>query len=311
MTEESFKTIQCAIVICNWRYTTFKKVYPQGKNSMDRIVQAGCAIETYEVDEKNNRRTVIMAHNPTNNHFNEDTNCVPIRISDVDDVNVICTDWCTSGSPLKELNYDSIPRWWPADWIFKNPGELPDLIRIDLGRLSKEHIVLECEVVKKPTSEVMCTSFSDIFIEGIDDQNLIVDRKLDNDKDKNDDIVGDNYDVIGENMLFGKKKSKEETEIKSEVSKILETPEQTNDEPAEVEETVSDSNISNDSNKEKTTMSEKNETEVTTTTEAPAKKTRKKVPTWAKIVGGTIIIAGATTATVLILKKVKSGKASK
>ena len=308
MTEANNKTVNASIVICNWRYTSFKKVYPQGKNSLDRIRQAGCSMETFSCDKNNGNYKLIMTHNPADNPINENTECLPIRISDPDEVNLICSDWCTSGSPLKELNYDSVPRWWPVDWIFQKPGELPDHIVIDLGKLSPKftNIILDCEVVKKPTAEVMCTLFSDIFIEGIDDQNLIIDRKLDNDKDKNDDI-GDNYDVIGETM-FKKKSSSKEKEVKSEVSKLLETPEQTNE---TAEENVSENISTNNDNKEKT-MSEKIEnTETTTTPEAPAKKTRKKVPTWVKITGGVLIVAAATTGTVMIVNKIKSGDSKK
>ena len=313
------KIIHCAIVICNWRYATFKKVYPQGTNSMDRINQAGCIMSTWF--SKDNKLENILCHDPADSPIDENMNCIPIRISDPDEVNLICSDWCTSGSPLKELNYDSIPRWWPVDWIYNKPGELPDVITIDLGKLSNEHIILECEVVKKPSAEVMCTLFSDIFIEGVDDQNLISDRRIDDDKNKNDDI-GENYDVIGEDMSLFKKKSKVEEEPKSEVSKILEASEQinsdiTDDYIGDHEDHRSDiaNNKTIDDMTEENKMSEKNE-ETIATTEAPAtpaKPQRKKVPTWAKIVGGTLIVAAATTATVMIVKKVNGGddKASK
>lgn len=314
------KIINASIVICNWRYATFKKVYPQGTNSMDRINQAGCIMSTWF--SKDNKLENILCHDPVDNPINENMNCIPIRISDPDEVNLICSDWCTSGSPLKELNYDSIPRWWPVDWIYNKPGELPDVITIDLGKLSNEHIILECEVVKKPSAEVMCTLFSDIFIEGVDDQNLISDRRIDDDKNKNDDI-GENYDVIGENMSLFKKKSKVEAKVeepKSEVSKILEQSEQINEQPAASDDYIGDhedrrSDIDNKINDmEENKMSEKNEETITTTeapAAAPAKPARKKVPTWVKVTGGVLIVAAATTATVMIVKKVNGDKASK
>ena len=165
----------------------------------------------------------------------------------------------------------------------------------------------------------MCTLFADIFIEGVDDQNLISDRRIDDDKNKNDDI-GENYDVIGEDMSLFKKKSKKETEVKSEVSKILETPEQinsdtTDDYIGDHEDHRSDiaNNKTIDDMTEENKMSEKNEETTVETPATPAKPQRKKVPTWAKIVGGTLIVAAATTATVMIVKKVNGGddKASK
>lgn len=290
--EDDITVYNACVVICNWRYTTFQKVSPQGKNSMDRIRAAGMKMSVGYYDKFSKK---IIYSDPKNNSFDINTNCIPIRISSEDEVNMICSDWCTSGSPIKSLNYDSIPRWWPAEWLYKNPGEIPDYIKIDLGTLSKtQHIVLECKVVKKPNSEIMCTAFSDIFIEGVDDLNITSDRQLNNDDDKNDDI--ECYDVVKADgdMLFGKKKESKPTVVKME-------------EPPRQEEISS--NINNDI-EEENIMSGETEAVVSNNNEQKEaeKVERKKVPTWVKVTGGVIIASAVIGGGIYAYNKFVKGK---
>lgn len=195
--DENVIRYPATIVVGNWRIATFKKVNAQGLDSMNKIKYYG--MEMYADGVRKSVET---------NDFDENTMAIPIRIAGEEDSRNICCDWCTYGSTIQYIHNDSIPRWWPIDWIHNN-NELPKYIDIDLGTFAEsgERIIIACKVEEKPTSEIMNTCFADIVF----------------DEDVQNSIPHTLYNNKENEMFFSKKKEEPTIEV-NETAVVGETP---------------------------------------------------------------------------------------
>jgi len=206
---------------------------------------------------------------------------IPIRITMDITGNDFSDDW-TVASPIIELDFSPINRWWPREWFIDDNGQPFNNVRINY-----KGIVLNLKYIEVDAN-IVDESFIDV-ITPTDD--LLNDNKC---------LMQDQIKVKeGDNNMFGKNKNievegqiqSEETEETKEVTEVPETEEietSTATEITKVEEEVPDVN----------------DIEVTSATEEKhVQKISKKTKGF--IVGGGAAAVVATVATILIILRNK------
>lgn len=115
--------------------------------------------------------------------------CLPIRICMDRTGKDTADDW-NLGSPIQEIGFDCIIRWWPKKWFMKPNGTLPEKVLLHYGPVDIDLTVIN------PDEEVVKDSFADTIIS--QDGQLV---------QPNNSVT---KDMGGEDIMFKKNKIKEE-----------------------------------------------------------------------------------------------------
>lgn len=196
-TSNKTKVYEAYVILCNWRFTNFKD-RTELKEAHDFIWENDISLE---VDGK-----------PRNIHckpFSEESSAMPIRIM-MDPTGTDYADDWTFDSPIEEIKWNGILRWWPKSWLYLDgETQLPKEILIHYGPIDLKLIVV------KPSDEVMKQSFADVIINH--------DRTLIGSYDQSIDNIKQNME---KNNMFGKKKQTATVvEVKDQIEEKKEEPE--------------------------------------------------------------------------------------
>lgn len=147
---------------CNWIESDISD--KQVKNSADRITEFSMRVTAIKDGNAYIRDSV-------NDRITEDTVMIPIKIFKEDDVYGI--DWCLQ-SPVKEIYYDAIPRWWPKEWLTTSNGELAETVIINLGTIKRmlvPEIEISCRLSDKQTdNSVQNIAFCELYAMADDEE---------------------------------------------------------------------------------------------------------------------------------------------
>lgn len=282
-TSNKAKVYEAYAILCNWRYTNFKD-RTELKEAYDFIQENDISLE---VDGK--------TRNIHNKPFDEYSSAMPIRIMMDPTGTDFADDW-TFDSPIEEIKWNGILRWWPKSWLYLDgETQLPKEILIHYGPIDLKLIVI------KPSDTVMKQSFADVIINH--------DRTLIGSYDQSIDSIRQNME---KNNMFGKKK---------ETAKVVEINDQIEEKPeikiSAIDDFMSEKIKSTDQTCEKVNVQqeEKNMNEETKTTqvnEGALAASRKKFSK-AKVALGisiTVALVAGATAVGYKIYKAKSGKTS-
>jgi hypothetical protein len=149
-------------LICNWIESDISD--KQVKNSADRITEFSMRVTAIKDGNAYIRDSI-------NDRITEDTVMIPIKIFKEDDVYGI--DWCLQ-SPVKEIYYDAIPRWWPKEWLTTPSGELAETVIINLGTIKRmlvPEIEISCRLSDKQTdNSVQNIAFCELYAMADDEE---------------------------------------------------------------------------------------------------------------------------------------------
>jgi hypothetical protein len=149
-------------LICNWIESDISD--KQVKNSADRITEFSMRVTAIKDGNAYIRDSI-------NDRITEDTIMIPIKIFKEDDVYGI--DWCLQ-SPVKEIYYDAIPRWWPKEWLTTPSGELAETVIINLGTIKRmlvPEIEISCRLSDKQTdNSVQNIAFCELYAMADDEE---------------------------------------------------------------------------------------------------------------------------------------------
>jgi len=157
------------------RTTTFGDRLEQ-QNAYKLIVSNGYSVE---MDGKECDKSITF----------EDS-CLPIRVTLDRTGEDLGDDWSIS-SPIIELRFESIVRWWPKKWFIKSDGSLPRNITIHYGEIDI------CLDVINPEEKIVHDSFAETIISQ-DHDSAVIDNTIKH--------------MGGEAVMFKKKKPTVEVE---------------------------------------------------------------------------------------------------
>ena len=211
----------------------------------------------------------------------ESDTVIPIRITMDVTGEDFSDDWIVA-SPIIELNFNPINRWWPKDWFIDKNDRPYDNIRINY----KENIVLNLKYIKV-RQEVINESFIDVITP--------TDELL----DTNDELLQLNVEEGDKIMAFNKNKNKNNNiEIEGKIeepSGVIEVP--AGSEPAAEIENPADVPIPESSEDEKVHLDLDDAEVIDVDLNAKAKsKSKKKMSKSAvrKVLKGTAITVGVS-----------------
>ena len=164
----------------------------------------------------------------------ESDTVIPIRITlDVTGED-FSDDWIVA-SPIIELDFNPINRWWPKDWFIDENGQPYDNIRINY----KENVVLNLKYIKV-RQEIINESCIDVITP--------TDELLDT---NDDELLKMNVEEGDKIMAFNKNKNKNNIEIEGQIEEpVIEVP--AGSEPvAEIENSAAPTSESESSEDEK------------------------------------------------------------
>lgn len=273
------------VILSNWRYAKFGERTEQ-QEAFKFLTENGISVE---LDDgkivKDNEKSPLELN---------DT-CLPIRIM-FDASGLDFSDDWTFSSPISEIKFNGICRWWPKKWLYTDEKvTLPEEILIHYGPVDIRLLVV------KPSDDVMKKSFADVIIEHDKTQIGAYDQSIDRIKQ-----------TLEKNM-FGKNKKKE-----SEVQTVVdeEKIEPTEEIPVDVNpiEVKVEPKIETTIPKEEIKMEEvKTEAKVEETTKkeggalASSKKKFSKAKLAVGIFGTAAALAGAGFVAYKIFKAKQSG----
>lgn len=149
-------------LMCNWIESNISD--RQVKNSANRISEFSMRVTAIKDGNAYVRDSV-------NDRITENTIMVPVKIFKEDDVYGI--DWCLQ-SPVKEIYYDAIPRWWPKEWLTTPSGELAETLIINLGTIKRmlvPEIEISCRLSDKQTdNSVQNIAFCELYAMADDEE---------------------------------------------------------------------------------------------------------------------------------------------
>jgi len=207
----------------------------------------------------------------------ESDTVIPIRITMDVTGEDFSDDWIVA-SPIIELNFNPINRWWPKDWFIDENDRPYDNIRINY----KENIVLNLKYIKV-RQEVINESFIDVITP--------TDELL----DTNDELLQLNVEEGDKIMAFNKNKNKNNIEIEGQIEEpaVIEVP--AGSEPAAEIENPADAPIPESSEDEKVHLDLNNAEVIDVDLNAKA-KSKKKMSKSAvrKVLKGTAITVGVS-----------------
>lgn len=208
----------------------------------------------------------------------ESDTVIPIRITMDVTGEDFSDDWIVA-SPIIELNFNPINRWWPKDWFIDENDRPYDNIRINY----KENVVLNLKYVKV-RQEVINESFIDVITP--------TDELL----DTNDELLQLNVEEGDKIMAFNKNKNKNNIEIEGKIeepSEVIEVP--AGSEPAAEIENPADAPVPESSEDEKVHL-DLNDAEVIDVDLNAKAKSKKKMSKSAvrKVLKGTAITVGVS-----------------
>lgn len=208
----------------------------------------------------------------------ESDTVIPIRITMDVTGEDFSDDWIVA-SPIIELNFNPINRWWPKDWFIDENDRPYDNIRINY----KENIMLNLKYIKV-RQEVINESFIDVITP--------TDELL----DTNDELLQLNVEEGDKIMAFNKNKNKNNIEIEGKIeepSEVIEVP--AGSEPAAEIENPADAPVPESSEDEKVHL-DLNDAEVIDVDLNAKAKSKKKMSKSAvrKVLKGTAITVGVS-----------------
>lgn len=208
----------------------------------------------------------------------ESDTVIPIRITMDVTGEDFSDDWIVA-SPIIELDFNPINRWWPKDWFIDENDRPYDNIRINY----KENVVLNLKYVKV-RQEVINESFIDVITP--------TDELL----DTNDELLQLNVEEGDKIMAFNKNKNKNNIEIEGKIeepSEVIEVP--AGSEPAAEIENPADAPVPESSEDEKVHL-DLNDAEVIDVDLNAKAKSKKKMSKSAvrKVLKGTAITVGVS-----------------
>ena len=174
--------------------------------------------------------------------------CLPIRVLNDPTGTDLGDDWSIA-SPVTEIGFAAIVRWWPKKWFINSDGSLPSMVTIHYGGID-----INCTVLN-PDSETVGKSFEDTIIsQDHDAMTSAIDLSIDK--------------LKKENNMFKRKLTvqEEQNAIPEEEIKVVDAP--------RTEEEELPENTFTEAKKEDETMAEG--TTETTTTEVAETTTAKK-----------------------------------
>lgn len=211
-------------LICNWIESDISD--KQVKNSADRITEFSMRVTAIKDGNAYIRDSI-------NDRITEDTVMIPIKIFKEDDVYGI--DWCLQ-SPVKEIYYDAIPRWWPKEWLTTPSGELAETVIINLGTIKRmlvPEIEISCRLSDKQTdNSVQNIAFCELYAMADDEESQQiteapeeVSAKVEENmkttlfkkSDEKDNVVVESDKIEDKNVLEGKIMEEEKIEEVVEV----------------------------------------------------------------------------------------------
>lgn len=125
--------------------------------------------------------------------------CLPIRICIDRTGKDIADDW-NLGSPIQEIGFDCIIRWWPKKWFMKPNGTLPEKVLLHYGPVDIDLTVIN------PDEEIVKDSFADTIIS--QDSQLV---------QPNNSVT---KDMGGEEIMFKKNRIKEEVISENKINTV-------------------------------------------------------------------------------------------
>lgn len=212
-------------LICNWIESDISD--RQVKNSANRISEFSMRVTAIKDGNAYVRDSV-------NDRITEDTVMIPIKIFKEDDVYGI--DWCLQ-SPVKEIYYDAIPRWWPKEWLTTPSGELAETVIINLGTIKRmlvPEIEISCRLSNKQTdNSVQNIAFCELYAMADDEEKSQqiteapeedgakveenMKKSLFKKSDEKDNVVVESDKIEDKNVLEGKIMEEEKIEEVVEV----------------------------------------------------------------------------------------------
>lgn len=136
----------------------------------------------------------------------ESDTVIPIRITMDVTGEDFSDDWIVA-SPIIELDFNPINRWWPKDWFIDENGRPYDNIRINY----KENVVLNLKYIKV-RQEIINESFIDVITP--------TDELLDT---NDDELLKMNVEEGDKIMAFNKNKNKNNIEIEGQIEEPADT----------------------------------------------------------------------------------------
>lgn len=210
----------------------------------------------------------------------ESDTVIPIRITMDVTGEDFSDDWIVA-SPIIELDFNPINRWWPKDWFIDENGQPYDNIRIKY----KENVVLNLKYIKV-RQEIINESFIDVITP--------TDELL----DTNDELLQMNVEEGDKIMAFNKNKNKNNIEIEGQIEEpaVIEVP--AGSEPtAEIESPaispISESESSKDE-KERVHLDLNNVEIIDVDSKSESKKKKLNKSAVRKVLKGTAIVVGVS-----------------
>ena len=212
--DEKFNSIvyPAEILICNWIKSN--KLDLQVKNSAERI-------STYSMRITAIKDGVAYVRDANNDKINVDTEMIPVKITSEEEI-LYGTDWCLQ-SPIKEIYFDAIPRWWPKEWLTTPKGEYADQIIINLGtikRMMVPEIEISCNLSKKQNEATTQNyAFCELYSEESEEKEEMKKINLFNkDKESGKSEKENNVVVKSEEETLSENNSLEENTMANEVT---------------------------------------------------------------------------------------------
>lgn len=211
------------ILICDWIKSSILDL--QVKNSADRISKYSMRITAI-------KDGIAYVRDAVNDIIDINTEMIPVKISSEEEI-IYGTDWCLQ-SPIKEIYFDAIPRWWPKEWLTTPKGEYADKIIINLGTIKRmlvPEIEISCELSTKQNESAtqnyaFCELYYDSEIEQPEENEEMKKLNLFN-KDK-ESKSENNSDVVAKSetkeSLLGSLEENMSTEVETreEIEEVVE-----------------------------------------------------------------------------------------
>jgi len=222
----------------------------------------------------------------------ESDTVIPIRITMDVTGEDFSDDWIVA-SPIIELNFNPINRWWPKDWFIDENDRPYDNIRIKY----KENVVLNLKYIKV-RQEIINESFIDVITP--------TDELLDT---NDDELLKMNVEEGDKIMAFNKNKNKSNIEIEGQIEEpaVIEVP--AGSEPtAEIEDHAAPIPESSEDEKEKVHLDLNNVEVIDVDLKARVRSKKKNIR---KVLKGTAITVGVSAVAVGVFFGIKAIVAAK
>lgn len=224
MSEGKFNSIvyPAEILICDWIKSNILDL--QVKNSAERISKFNMRITAI-------KDGAAYVRDAINDKIDINTEMIPVKISSEEEI-VYGTDWCLQ-SPIKEIYFDAIPRWWPKEWLTTPKGEYADQIIINLGTIKRmlvPEIEISCNLSEKQNETTTQNfAFCELYSEESEEKeemkklNLFKkDKESEKSEKENNVVVKPGEESLSKNNSLEENVMSNETVEREEIEEVVE-----------------------------------------------------------------------------------------